>query len=158
MRLFKILLIALFPLVTFAKEISSKKHEKTKTIHKNFSVNSNATLFLKNKYGNLHISTWNENTVDITVKITVKGDNLNKVEEKLNDINVLFEATQNLVEARTTIEETKSSWSFWGRNNNINYQINYYVKMPKTNNADLFCLPTQLEIKIYDQSQIIYSH
>ncbi|CAL2104255.1 conserved exported protein of unknown function [Tenacibaculum sp. 190130A14a] len=133
-----IFLFLLIPFVSFATNDNNglKKHEKTKTIKKNFSVNSNATVFLKNKYGNLNVTTWNENKVDITVKITVKGNSLSKVEDKLDGIDVIFEASENLVEARTTIESTKSNWSFWGSNNNINYQINYYVKMPKTNNAD----------------------
>lgn len=137
MKSFNILyLLFLIPFISFANDKELRKHEKTKTIKKNFAVNSNATVFLKNKYGNLSVTTWDENTVDITVKITVKGNSLDKVESKLNSIDVLFEASKDLVEARTIIEKTKSNWSFWGNSNNINYKINYYVKMPKTNNAD----------------------
>lgn len=126
----------LIPLSGIAADKIEKKHEKTKTIHKNFSVNENATLYLKNKYGNLNVTTWDENKIDITIKITVKGNDIDKIEDKLNSIDVQFEASNSLVEARTIIEKTKSSWSFWGSSNNINYKINYFVKMPKTNNAD----------------------
>lgn len=78
----------------------------------------------------------NENRIEIKVKITVKGDDLSSVERKLKDIDIQFEATSNLVEARTIIEKSKSSWSWWG-SNNTNYKINYSVRMPITNNADL---------------------
>lgn len=136
MKLFNILFIMLLPFVGTANNTPTKKHEKTKTVHKVFSVNENATVYLKNKYGNLNVTTWNEDKVDITVKITVKGNNADKVEDKLKSIRIQFEATKSLVEARTIIESTKSNWSFWGKNNNTNYKINYFVKMPKTNNAD----------------------
>ena len=135
MKLFKIVLIALFPLVSFAND---KRHEKSKTLHKTYNVNSDATVVLNNKYGNINITTWDQNTVDITVKITVKGSKLDRVEEKLNNIDVYFSGTQSQVEARTSIEKTSKGWSFFGNNNNnLNFKINYIVKMPKTNNTQL---------------------
>lgn len=113
-----------------------KKHEKSKTISKSFSVNENATLYINNKYGKVNVTTWNENRIEIEVKIIVKGNDLTNIDRKLNSINVLFEASESLVEARTKIESSKSSWSWWG-SSNINYKINYFIKMPITNNADL---------------------
>ncbi|WP_442266706.1 hypothetical protein ACSIGC_03140 [Tenacibaculum sp. ZS6-P6] len=137
MNLYKNILILFYlvPSLVFANSI--KKHEKTKTISKKFSVNSNATLYVKNKYGNVNVTTWDKNTIEIDVKITVKGNDIDKIEDKLDAIRINFEASENLVEARTIIENTKSSWSFWGKSNNINYKINYFIKMPLTNNADL---------------------
>ncbi|AZJ31886.1 hypothetical protein SAMN05444344_1720 [Tenacibaculum mesophilum] len=134
MKLYKILFLLLFiPTLLVAND---KNHEKSKNIRKTFSVNKNATLYINNKYGNINVATWNENRIEINVKITVKGNDLSNVERKLKAINVQFEATPSLIEARTIIEKTKSSWSWWG-NNNTNYKINYFVKMPITNNADL---------------------
>lgn len=135
MKLYKLLfLFILIPTILIAND--NKKHEKSKTINKKFTVNKNATLYISNKYGNLNVTTWNQNRIEIEVKITVKGDDISNIEQKLNAIDVHFEASENLVEARTKIESTKSKWSWWGKNN-TNYKINYFVKMPKTNNADL---------------------
>ena len=135
--LYKKFLVILFiaPVLVLANTI--KKHEKTKTIRKQFTVEEDATLYIKNKYGNVNITTWDKNSVEITVKITVKGNDLDRVEDKLEAIRINFEANKDLVEARTIIEKTSSGWSFWGKSNAINYKINYYVKMPVTNNADL---------------------
>ncbi|WP_299011482.1 hypothetical protein [uncultured Tenacibaculum sp.] len=134
MKLYKLLfLFLLIPTVLIAND---RKHEKSKNISKTFNVNKNATLYINNKYGNVNVTTWNENRIEINVKITVKGDDLSSVERKLKDINIQFEATSNLVEARTIIEKSKSSWSWWG-SKNTNYKINYSVRMPITNNADL---------------------
>ena len=135
MKLYKLIfLFLLLPTIMVAND--KKKHEKSKTISKNFTVNENATLYISNKYGNVNVTTWNQNRIEIEVKITVKGNDLRNVEQKLNSINVLFEASKDLVEARTKMEKNKSNWSWWG-NDNINYKINYFVKMPITNNADL---------------------
>ncbi|WP_435262786.1 hypothetical protein [Tenacibaculum sp. nBUS_03] len=141
MKLYKtlLILISLTPTLLFSNTVNdnnSKKHEKSKTIKKYFSVNRNATLYINNKYGNINVTTWNKNSVQIDIKITVKGNTLDKVENKLNAIKVDFEASKDLVEARTRIEKTKSSWSSWWKSNNINFKINYYIKMPVTNNAD----------------------
>lgn len=128
--------LLLIPYIIFANDL--RKHEKTKKISKSFNVKSNATLYVKNKYGNVNVSTWDKNTIQIDVKIIVKGSNIDKVDEKLNSINIDFEGNESLVEARTRIESNKSSWSWWGNSNkNISYKVNYYIKMPITNNADL---------------------
>jgi hypothetical protein len=131
-----IILCFLFPLITNAN-IADKKHEETKTIKKEYAVNSNAKVILNNRYGDLNITTWNKNRVEIEVIITVKGDDLEDVETKLNSISIAFNASNSLVEATTIFSETKSSWSWWGKSKNTNYKINYIVKMPKTNAVDL---------------------
>ncbi|WP_075342224.1 hypothetical protein [Tenacibaculum agarivorans] len=136
MNLFsKILICVLIPTLLFGSD--GMKHEKSKTVNRKFDVRSDATVYIKNKYGNVNVSTWDKNVVEIEVKITVKGNNLDKVNSKLDAIKINFEASESLVEARTQIESTRSNWSWWGNNNNINYKINYYIKMPVTNNADL---------------------
>ena len=132
------LLFFLIPLISFANGDKKKKHEKSKTISKKFNVNSSATVDISNKYGNVYVTTWDKNSVEFEIKITVKGDNADKVERKLDDIDVVFDASSSFVEAKTIINKNKSSWSFWGKNNNnLNYKINYTVKMPKSNNANL---------------------
>ena len=115
----------------------NKKHEKKRTIKKEFKVNKNATVALNNRYGNLNITTWNENRVVIEVTITVKGNDAENVEERLEAINIDFEATKSQVSAKTIIEKSKQSWSWFGNNKNVNYKINYEVKMPETNSVDL---------------------
>lgn len=137
--IFKITFILFFlPMLVFASNPTEKKHEKSKSIKKEFNVNKDATIYIKNKYGNVDVTTWNENKVSFTIKITVNGNDLDKVKDKLSSINVEFDASSSLVEAITVFEKKKSSWSSWwgNNNNNINYQINYFVKMPVTNNVD----------------------
>ncbi len=129
-------LLFLIPLLIFANN-DKKKHEKSKTIHKNYAVNTDATVEIDNKYGNINITTWNKNRVEIEVKITVKGTDLDAVEDKLNQIDVVFHTTASLVEAKTVFEKVKHSWNWFKRGSNTSFKINYYIKMPETNQVDL---------------------
>lgn len=130
------LLFLLIPLITTANT-DKKKHEKNKVIKKEFSVNKDAKVSLNNRYGNLNITTWDKNRVEIEVTITVKGDDLDAVEDKLSSIHVDFNANASYVEAETIFGDKKNSWSWWKKSKNMNYKINYVVKMPKTNSIDL---------------------
>lgn len=132
-----VVLFLLTPLVSFgfSDNKGKPKHERSKTIKKEFKVNSDALVSLKNKYGNLNITTWNKNSVEITVNVIVKGNDLSTVEDKLNDIEIAFDASSSMVSAKTMMPKRSSSWSFWGKKSkNISYKINYIVKMPKSNN------------------------
>ena len=111
------------------------KHTKEKKVHKEFIVSSDATLEVDNSYGNIDIVTWNENRIVIDVTITTNGNNLEKVEKKLKDINIEFSGSSSRVIAKTRFSKSKSFWN-WG-NNNVSMKINYVIKMPMSNNVDL---------------------
>ena len=131
------LLLLLIPSIAFANnDKDGKKHEKSKSISKSFDVNSDATLSISNKYGDINVTSWNQNKIEIDVKITVKGNDLDDVEDRLERIKVDFNSTSSLVEAKTILG-SKSSWNIWKKSKNISYKINYTVKIPVTNNANL---------------------
>lgn len=114
------------------------KHTKEKTIKKEFNVNPNALLKVNNSYGNLNITSWNENRVVIEVHIKTNGNNEEKVQKKLDEISVAFEANDDKVSAETKIGRGDKGWSWgWGNNNNVTMQINYTIKVPVKNNVDL---------------------
>jgi len=116
----------------------SGKHTKEKTIKKDFSVSSDATLKVDNSYGNIDIVTYEGSTITIEVRIKTNGDDLEKVQDKIDDIDVEFSASSSSVMAKTIFSKEKSkSWWNWGKNNNVNMSINYVIKLPITNNVDL---------------------
>lgn len=112
------------------------KHTKEKKINKEFTVRADALLEVDNHYGNLYITSWNENRVVIEVHITTNGNDEDKVQRKLDDINVEFDASQSRVSARTRIEKSNWGWN-WGKKNSVSMEINYTVKVPVTNSVDL---------------------
>ena len=135
--LYKIIVILfILPLFAFVNT-TDKKHKKSKKIQKKISVNADALVTINNKYGNLTITTWDKNTVEIEVIITVKGNDLDAVERKLESIHIDFNATKFQVDATTVFKKNKSRWSWWKGSNNISYKVNYRVKMPQSNSVDL---------------------
>jgi len=140
-RLYRIILVFLFaPMLLIAANspIKTGKHTKEKKISKEFQVNSNATIEVNNSYGNLDIITWDENRVVFEITITTNGSNEEKVQKKLDDITVVFNASSSLVSAATTFNKNKSSsWWKWNTSSNVNMKINYVIKMPISNNVNL---------------------
>jgi hypothetical protein len=135
-KLYNLILLTLIPATVFATNFDGK-FTKNKVVKKEFMVNSNATLSVSNKYGNIDIVTWNENQIAIEVSITTNGNDEEKVQKRLDQIQIEFEGNLNNVSAKTLIEKSTSNWSFWGKNNNVSMEINYKIKMPVTNNLNV---------------------
>lgn len=131
-----IVMFMVLPMLSMANPINGKwDYEKTKTIKKEFDVNADALLNIKNKYGNVDVISWNQNRVEIEVTITVSGNNEAKVIDRLSKINVNFENSRSAVSAKTSIENSSKGW--YNSKNKMNYQIDYKVKVPVTNSVDL---------------------
>jgi len=131
------ILLLVFPVALLANDGKHKgKYTKEKTIKKEFNVNSDALLKVNNSYGNLNITSWNENRIMIEVHIKTNGNNEEKVQKKLDQITVDFENSSSMVTAKTIFNKGKSSWG-WGGNNNVNMQINYTIKLPIKNSVNL---------------------
>jgi len=133
------ILLFILPVLIFAHEREPKgKYTKEKTIKKEFNVNANVLLKVDNSYGNLNITSWNENRILIEVHIKTNGNNEEKVQQKLDEISVDFEASSSTVSATTDFNDNNSSWGWnWGKKNNVNMQVNYTIKLPIKSNVNL---------------------
>ncbi|RNL68046.1 hypothetical protein ED312_23380 [Sinomicrobium pectinilyticum] len=136
-----VLLAVVFPLMVTASPTGkpdpkwSGRYSKEKKIKKSFEVNSNALLQVNNSYGNIYITSWDQNRIEIDVLIKTNGNNEEKVQQKLDEINVQFEAGKSMVSAKTIFEKKK--WGWGSGNNNVSMEINYTIKLPVNNNVDL---------------------
>ncbi|MEM8508358.1 MAG: hypothetical protein AAF717_11030 [Bacteroidota bacterium] len=114
------------------------KYTKEKTIKKEFSVNADALLKVKNSYGNLNITSWDQNSVMIEVKIKTNGNNEERVQDRLEEITVDFDTSQSMVSAITRFGNRNNNWGWkWGRRNNVSIQVNYTIKLPIKNSVNL---------------------
>ena len=104
------------------------KHTKEKTIKKEFNVNKDALLKVSNSYGNIDVVTYNGSTITIEVTIKTNSNDEEKAQRKLDNIDIEFSGTSSMVEARTKFDKNKSSWWNWGKNNNVNMEVNYLIK------------------------------
>jgi len=124
-------LFLIIPAIAIASNGMNGKHTKTKTVSKEFTVSASATLDLDNKYGGIDIKTWDQNKVTLEIIITTNSNKESKAQDRLDEINIEFENTNSLVAVKTKIEKS-NNWN-WGNNNNVSMDIQYIVRMPKSN-------------------------
>lgn len=135
-----LILFFLVPAVACAEGDFKGRYTKQKRVKKEFKVSANDMLKITNSYGNIDIVTWDENRVEIEVLVRTNGNDEEKVEKRLREIDVAFNQTSGQVTARTLLERDTNN-SFWsslfGSSSNVNMEINYRVKAPVTNRVDL---------------------
>ncbi|MDT0650743.1 hypothetical protein [Autumnicola edwardsiae] len=138
--LYKLLLLVLLaPAVSFCNNDFNGKHTKSKKISKEFKVSATSNLTVNNSYGNIDISTWNENRVVIEVFIKTNGNDEETVKRKLDDINIEFSQNSSGVMAKTHFSREDRSWwdQLFSGSTNVNMEVNYVIKAPARNNVDL---------------------
>ncbi|MFD3000281.1 hypothetical protein ACFS7Z_07905 [Pontibacter toksunensis] len=102
--------------------------EKRKTIDKTYKVNKSDMLNIQNKFGKVHINTWNKNEVHVKVEIIARAGSESKAQEVLDNIKVMESREGNTISFRTSIEPMRVSG-----NTNKGFEINYTVSMPEEN-------------------------
>lgn len=126
-----LILFILIPFLGFSNDDTFISKEKN--IKKTFIVNSNAGIDIDNKYGNITVSTWDENKIDLDITIKVSGGNENWVTERLNSIDVDINALKSMVSAITNIGNS----SLKSRGSSNSFEINYVIKIPKNGTVKL---------------------
>ncbi|WP_066309588.1 hypothetical protein [Flavobacterium sp. TAB 87] len=105
---------------------------KQKTIKKTYLVNSDAGITIDNKYGNISVTTWNEDKIDLDIIIKVSGNKESWVNERINTIDVTINALKSMVSAQTEFGNLNNNSS---RTNS--FEINYVIKIPKNGSIKL---------------------
>ncbi len=102
------------------------KHSRQKKISKAYIVNSDAGIDIENSYGNIFVTTWDEEKIELEVLIKVSGNDEKWVEKRIGAIDVEINAMKNLVSAKTRIGNSgKKS----GKSNSM--EIHYTLKIPR---------------------------
>ena len=126
-----LILFILIPFMGFSNDDTFIS--KQKSIKKTYIVNPNAGIDIDNKYGNISVSTWDEDKIDLDITIKVTGPNENWVNERLNGIDVDITALKSMVTAITKL----GSSSIKSKGSNNSFEINYIIKIPKNGTVKL---------------------
>lgn len=138
--LYKILLVTLLiPGSTYPINDLNGKHTREKKLSREFNVSATSNLKISNSYGNIDISTWEKNKVVIEVFIKTNGNDAEKVQQKLEEIDVEFNQSSSGVSAETHFSKSNRSWwnNLLGGSSNVNMEVNYVIRAPERNNFDL---------------------
>ena len=99
---------------------------KDKRVDQTFTVNSSTRLVIDNKFGKVHINTWDQNKIEVQVMIEVDGSD-QTARDILDRIEIDISESSSEIRIETDIAESRI------KNRNQRFEINYTVKMPKNN-------------------------
>jgi hypothetical protein len=142
--LYNIALIAFLIPITVLAGPGKGKYTKTKKLSKTFALSAAGSLAVDNSFGNVTITTWDKNEVSFEITVEVSGNDEDKVNERLRNIDVNFTNSSTSVSAQTESEGYRSkSTSLWGlitggsSNDVSNIKIDYIIKMPVKASLDV---------------------
>lgn len=127
-----LLFLLLIPFISSAHRIDAN-YIKTKNIKKAYYVNTDAGINIENSYGNIYVTTWDEDKIELDITIKVSGSNETWVNQRINEIDVDIDALKQLVSAKTILGNTNCK----GKGNNNSFEINYRIKIPKKGSVTL---------------------
>lgn len=84
--------------------MSQEATELSKTITEQYTVSSGDNIEIKNKYGQIIVNTWDENLVQVEVKVTAYGKNKAAAEKILNRVKFDFNQVSSYVILETVLD------------------------------------------------------
>lgn len=108
----------------------SKDEEFKKEWHQTYAINADATFKLTNKFGNVHITTWDQNSIQVDVQISVDMKSESKAQAALEKIEIKDESSASQVEIETDFGSVKGD-------ENTDLSVDYTIKLPKSVHLDL---------------------
>ena len=70
---------------------------------RNFKANEKTTVEVSNKYGKIHVVSWDSDSVRFEVELRINAGNYQKMEKLRDNINFEFTATKNFIVAKTVL-------------------------------------------------------
>lgn len=134
---FKILLLA----TIFLAGIPSwaQTFERSKTVTRSFAASQATEIQVTNKYGNINLIPWDQDSVRFEIELTVKASKQTKLDNTFDYIDFDFKATQYYIIAQTTFQGQSDLWTEISDmaksmfSSGMSTQINYTVYFPKEN-------------------------
>ncbi len=105
--------------------------EKQKEINKSYKVNGNTVLDITNKFGKVHVNTWDKAEMTVNVKVTAEAKTEDKAMEMLKKIDITIDESSDRKRFETSISNKLNS------NGRESFSIDYEVYMPKGNRLEL---------------------
>ena len=124
----KIIALVLITLFYSTQLVAQGYVEKTKKIEKSFNLSGKTSLGIENKYGDIHINTWDKNRIEVVVKIMAKKRSASAAEKLISQVDININGGGNSKHIKF---ETEINGNINNRNNE-KFSIDYTVNMPKT--------------------------
>ncbi|WP_461488648.1 DUF4097 family beta strand repeat-containing protein [Pontibacter sp. HJ8] len=110
-----------------AEEAAAYDTEKRKTFEKTYKVNKSDVLNIENKFGRVHVNTWDRNEIQVKVDIITRAGSDKAAQDLLNKINIAESRSGNTIVVKTEMASMRN------HGGNRSFEINYTVYMPDVN-------------------------
>lgn len=108
--------------------------EVDKKLEKEYSIDQNSVLLIRNRHGDVKFINWDKDQVKIEVTITVEHTNERKAQDLLDLIDVEFDESGNEISAITRINDRMNT-RFFGTNKD--FDIDYTISHPAYLNVEV---------------------
>lgn len=125
MKVRKLLLFSLALVFMSSVPADESRSEKSKKINKTFEIGASDVISVNNSFGQVHVTTWDEATMEVEVEVTVESRYDNRLEDMLEDITIDFRERGDGVYMHSNTDINTR--------NNEEFEINYTIKLPRTN-------------------------
>lgn len=116
--------------------------EKTNHITKVYSIDPSARIEVSNKYGNIHINTWEKDSVKINIEYTIKAKDSKRFKKAEESLDFDFIETAHYVIARTKFlssgkELFRDLSSAISNSSNSSITVNYEMFVPPNSRLNI---------------------
>ncbi|HTR27673.1 MAG TPA: hypothetical protein VMH27_00285 [Puia sp.] len=136
-----LLLVLSAPLLSLAAGRGNPEDvRKTKLINRSYSVTAEDKLQIDNQFGDVTVSTWDQNKITVDIEIGARARTEEKAQDILNQIDVREDKGDHLYAFKTKVGEIRSqngSRHDGGDGDNRTFYIDYVIHMPAGNPLDL---------------------
>ena len=98
---YKKIVLLLLPALFFTTALTAQVY--TRKVSKSYKVNSSTTIDIFNKYGKVHVVTWENDSVKFKVDLTIKSNSWSRLTKLKENIDFDFTGTDYYVIAKTLL-------------------------------------------------------
>ncbi|MCB0396958.1 MAG: hypothetical protein KDD36_09910 [Flavobacteriales bacterium] len=140
LRIYKLTVAALIFAASYGH---AQDFSETKELVKSFSMKADRTVDIDNKYGTIHVNTWEKDSVRLEVTIEAYGKKQEDIDKIMAMTELSFHETPSQVMVKTLWGENTGMWQRSameirkGLSPQIRVEVNYKVYIPKRASVDL---------------------
>ena len=125
------LLIGISLLLILTNLSVSAQERLEKNLNEEFSITKGASLEVYSKFGDVEVSNWESDKVEVNVEIWVESNNISTTEELFNKLDAEISQTGNIVSVKSILPDKLNTGK------NTKFKINIYINAPKYININL---------------------